>query len=136
MCIRDRDKASEDVNQSGMIYLAHGVFYSTKTNSDDETEVTIYTRNGKREVGVATVTDGMVADKDGTRIYVDLKGALQTETAEDVYQRQIFCCVRVQDLLQRENARFTSTKSNTEILPHKTAKTSIKSRFSRATSIL
>ena len=76
------DKASEDVNQSGMIYLAHGVFYSTKTNSDDEAEVTLYTRNGKREVGVATVTDGMVADKDGTRIYVDLKGELQTETDE------------------------------------------------------
>ncbi|MGM9667486.1 MAG: hypothetical protein ACI3XN_05485 [Eubacteriales bacterium] len=76
------DKTSEDVNQSGMIYLAHGVFYSKKTNSDGETEVTIYTRNGKREIGVATVTDGIVVDKDGTRIYVDLKGELQTETDE------------------------------------------------------
>lgn len=76
------DKRAGEVAQSDMSVLTHGVFYSLKTNIDDKTEVTIYTREGKQDLGEAEVDGTVIIAKDGTRTYVDVHGQLQTETDE------------------------------------------------------
>lgn len=67
---------------SGIQSLSRGLFYATEKNTDGETEITIFTRNGKTDLGEATVDGEVITAKDGTRTYVDVKGELKTEPDE------------------------------------------------------